>query len=105
MESFREEAATKHDLTTGIAALRDEMATKDDLAALGEVLRQELTDSRAENRKEHLTLYATLRKDLRQELASHMGTIQEMVSSQLQQFLEAADLRYVRRDELAELLP
>ncbi len=84
--------ATKADLDASVTKLREEMATKADLAQL-----------REENRKEHLELFVSIRTELRSELASHIGTIEEALSTQLQLILEAQQ-QFVRRDELAELL-
>jgi hypothetical protein len=79
-------------LDASVTKLREEMATKTDLAKL-----------REENRKEHLELFVSIRTELRQELTSHMGAIEETLSTQLQLILEAQQ-QFVRRDELAELL-
>jgi hypothetical protein len=89
---LREEMATKADLDASVTKLREEMATKADLAQL-----------REENRKEHLELFVSIRTELRSELASHIGTIEEALSTQLQLILEAQQ-QFVRRDELVELL-
>ena len=37
-------------------------------------------------------------------MVSHIGALGECLSSQINAFVEAADQRYVRREELAELL-
>jgi hypothetical protein len=92
-------AQLRNDTKADLAQLREEMATKADLAQLHNDTKADLAQLREENRKEHLNLYATIRE----ELASHMGAIEEMFRSQIQLVLEGQQ-QFVRRDELLDLL-